>query len=640
MAFFGCRGDNVIEKTLERAGENRTELEKLLEHYKDNAEKLDAARFLIANMAIHYSYDSRMIDSAETILNSIIYTPGLIPTVGDSIKMCWRGSEIFNASKVYDIETVTADYLIDNIDRAFEQYKKRPWNENLDFVSFCELILPYRIGDERLTYWRQKYEAEFSHKLDSLYKGSDVIEACNIMKRLVDDYTGIYNDELLTPHRDALALLKSRVSNCRDDCDRYIYAMRACGIPVTAHHLLVSPENGTSHQWMVLWDSKSGRFLPFGYDGMSLRRDSIDWDGRKKGKIYQFKFGINRERIEGYPSHVMELDGSLLSSENIEDVTESYFGENMADVEVFEESFDRSVYLGVFAKGIFHPVDFGRHYGENFVRFKNIEPNVIYFPICRGLHGWEPCGQPFLVDLKDKVVVFSPDYDYIRPVNLTRKMPLTWRHREWKGKDILGMKFIASENGKFSCPDTLLVVNSDIQGNVLYKEVESKLKYRYIKIIPEKDKAVAGAELLFFSMDSSRPIAYEIVTKLPNTSRMKDLNDGDILTWLSTPINTSVLIRFTVATNLRKIEFSPRNDDNFVWPGQEYEMFYFDRKWISAGRKIANDHSVNFLVPAGAVYLLHNCTKGIEEQVFIYNNSTQLFSLDLPLPDEFSRCGK
>lgn len=52
---------------------------------------------------------------------------------------------------------MTADYLINNIDHAFKVWKHRPWNKTLGFDDFCELILPYRIGNEPLSDWRPVY---------------------------------------------------------------------------------------------------------------------------------------------------------------------------------------------------------------------------------------------------------------------------------------------------------------------------------------------------------------------------------------------------------------------------------------------------------------------------------------------------
>ena len=44
-----------LEHALSMAGENRVELEKVLEYYKNDSLKLEAARFLIRNMPFHFS---------------------------------------------------------------------------------------------------------------------------------------------------------------------------------------------------------------------------------------------------------------------------------------------------------------------------------------------------------------------------------------------------------------------------------------------------------------------------------------------------------------------------------------------------------------------------------------------------------
>ena len=50
--------DNRLEYALRFAESNRTELEKVLDHYSTDPEKLKAARFLIENMPYHYGYES------------------------------------------------------------------------------------------------------------------------------------------------------------------------------------------------------------------------------------------------------------------------------------------------------------------------------------------------------------------------------------------------------------------------------------------------------------------------------------------------------------------------------------------------------------------------------------------------------
>lgn len=60
LLLAGCSEDNrYLRDALKAAGENRTELEAVLEHYRtldNDPQKLEAAKYLIANMPGHYSY--------------------------------------------------------------------------------------------------------------------------------------------------------------------------------------------------------------------------------------------------------------------------------------------------------------------------------------------------------------------------------------------------------------------------------------------------------------------------------------------------------------------------------------------------------------------------------------------------------
>ena len=60
--FFASCTPSPLDYALDFSGSNRSELESVLEHYKDDPEKLAAAKFLIENMPAHYSYKSNEID--------------------------------------------------------------------------------------------------------------------------------------------------------------------------------------------------------------------------------------------------------------------------------------------------------------------------------------------------------------------------------------------------------------------------------------------------------------------------------------------------------------------------------------------------------------------------------------------------
>lgn len=73
--------------------------------------------------------------------------------------------------------------------------------------------------------------------------------------------------------------------------------------------------------------------------------------------------------------------------------------------------------------------------------------------------------------------------------------------------------------------------------------------------------------------------------------------------------------------------YLPRNDANGIYPGNEYELFYFDLNgWQSLGCKIATGYSIEFEnIPSNAVYWLRNHTAGKEERIFTIQNGKQRF---------------
>lgn len=144
--YCGCERRAVdrhdVDATIDLALDNSDELRKVIEHYDGSPEKQEAACWLIANMRYHYGYDTSLLDSVEVELARLVGEPTLVSSIGESNRLKWQRRDIFSTPKVYDHRHIKAEYLIDNIDRAFAQYRKRPWNKHLSISEFCELILP------------------------------------------------------------------------------------------------------------------------------------------------------------------------------------------------------------------------------------------------------------------------------------------------------------------------------------------------------------------------------------------------------------------------------------------------------------------------------------------------------------------
>jgi len=150
-----------LENNLKMAGKNRNELENVLKHYKKTNEKLklQAAEFLISNMDAHAFYQSKSLDSFYKTLDSILTLNDWTERANEKQEILIKTLQTPDFNDIVlipDLEYISADFLIDNIDRAFKSWES-PWAKHLNFDEFCEFLLPYRVSDERPVYWRTQY---------------------------------------------------------------------------------------------------------------------------------------------------------------------------------------------------------------------------------------------------------------------------------------------------------------------------------------------------------------------------------------------------------------------------------------------------------------------------------------------------
>jgi hypothetical protein len=102
-----------------------------------------------------------------------------------------------------------------------------------------------------------------------------------------------------------------------------------------------------------------------------------------------------------------------------------------------------------------------------------------------------------------------------------------------------------------------------------------------------------------------------------------------MLTYFDAPVMSGgwVGLKFPEKKRIKEIKYIPRNDDNHINIGESYELFYYDRGWISLGGKTGDQTHVLVYnnVPENALLLLRNHTKGREERIFTYENGKQVW---------------
>lgn len=623
--FIACHSisDKELNSALEASKENKKELLKVLSHYKDDPLKYKATIFLIKNM-VNYKYTiSNEVDSIKGLMSKIFRHWDL--TEQELQKGLYWQKHIEYEIKS-DIQEITSELLIENIDFSFKVWKEKSWNKNLSFDDFCELILPHRIAEEPLTKWRKKYYEKYNPILDSLYKGNDVIEACNILSDYIKKEKFFFINDFEIPRQGAEFHFNNRIGVCRDACDIAIYIMRSVGIPVTTDMYAVSPEYHSGHQWNVVRDT-TNRYLPFLFDEYRANRNNVFIDKLKKGKVFRMTYKKNKSEKK------LKYLYTPLTNPFLKDVTDEYFGSNKVEF-YFEDNLDNeNIFLGIFtARNGWFPIGKGKVENKKLI-YENIEPFVVYQPLVYQNNKLIPIYYPFMYK-KNKTHVFNLQKQ-IEKVKITRKYPLREHAKKFKVW-VKGAEIRGSNNSDFSPYELLAKVDSLPLENVIYLDINSKKDYSYFQY--KVDSVLSIAEIHFFEKNNKEILFDTIYSdgkpwKDIDLYQLKNCNDNNPLSFFHTwEKETSIFFETKSSKNVKKIKLIPRNDDNFISENDVYELFYNAGKkgWISLGQQKGNKEGVLYFdVPKNSILWLKNHTRGIEEQIFFMRDGEQIFISDL-----------
>lgn len=321
VSLFSCHSfkDQSLEFALRCAGDNRGELEKVLQYYRSDSLKWEAAKFLITNMTYHSGFcDTLFTPDGESYMPDISH-PGhdeaQIKSTFDSLFHC---GFYVKRTKKRDIEIITSDFLIDNIDRAFEVWEKA-WAKNIGFDDFCRYILPYRSSNEPLCHLRKTMQERYLPVLDSAGVSSPV-EACMLLNDLLKDTLNFVG--ILPVYPTVELADKYKQSNCEGLALYFTFLLRAVGIPV-ALDCTTWAKSEDGHFWCAVMDT-TRQWHSFGAGELSCEEHK-KWFSEKRmlipPKVYRCLFMPEPVEMDvkddGYRTYV--------KNPLFKDVTASYY---------------------------------------------------------------------------------------------------------------------------------------------------------------------------------------------------------------------------------------------------------------------------------------------------------------------------
>ncbi|MBO5313869.1 MAG: hypothetical protein J6A70_01105 [Prevotella sp.] len=655
---------------------NKWELYSTLAYYKyidRDTLKYKAACFLIENMPYHYS-QKRIYKDNDTLKLWLHETDSIYYSIVKGHKMDnfpWdtlrhiknARREIIEAdtlpdpviayNMLCDINELEFDFLTDHIDNAFRVWHESPFARNLTFEQFKEYILPYSsvngygFNETGKTYYDLFAKYVMS---DSTADLRTTIQYYNAAINNLRDMNG-------KTHRTVLAGVYDLYSRDFHDCvDVASYGcniLRACGLPVVVEHNICYRSLSGRHYHCSVYNDSTDTWQTFNAES-SLPGDG-DWAFAETANVYRSTYAAQKDtppflKAEG------EYVPSVLDDPCMKDVT-AYLAKTVSITLPFHESTKCNLaYLATYSRdwqGAI-PVTWGvidRSRGE--VTFNHAMPGVLYFPVYYPNESYRTFGQPFYIEMDDSVTVireipYIDENDTSRTsVTLMRKYPRK-PNMERVAEELIGGRFIGSRKGDFSDAVTLLEIKEAPQPALLTYPLSHVGRYKSYRFQASEENNHAHISMLewltpeSYGYTNTMPAKRRHVLSPSDTMavngekhlvRLMDAEKWDDMSWkaeydgnmqTAPSAYPNITLKLKEPQMVTHVRFSPKNADNGICAGDEYELRYWDDGWMSCGTAKAEYEYIEFNnVPHGKLYWLVNLSHGKEEMPFVLDEQAQ-----------------
>lgn len=609
--FTACkqRYSPEMESVLSLAGKNRKELVKVLQHYEQSlgdSLKLEAAKFLILNMPGKYSeYVDLPWNMAATVF--------LRWTSSSNKRLVADTYGLDEPVRKEDVEHITAAYLINNIDLAFQSWLDKPWGKDVPFDVFCEEILPYRVETEPLENWREKALASFAD-LNEMFKDTAFtsVEAC----RMVNEVLPGFQLDWDFPVMSYTQIMASRRGSCESQAALAIFVMRALGIPVTFEYTPKWFRENRGHTWNAVRDS-SGTYISF----MGAETAPGAWHsglGGNTTKIYRLMFA-EQDVLKNVPDTISWEKYPLRTR----DVSSGYDGYETVLV-LGDMLLDPSlnVYLAAWGANTWNIVGLCDSVAV-------LQKNVLYLPLHYTGGRLLPVKDPFIVYEQDSIHFFKPDTlnGYTLELNGISPVLSGWGNRMQHGR------FEGANEPDFSDARLLHQVKSIPSDKFHEVNMPASRAFQYFRYVSPASTAshcnVAEIELFDPSGEVIRgtPVGTDEVWEWSPEMTHDKAYDGDVRTFFDALDNNSWTgLDLGTPRFISKIRYLPRTDNHFgVYVGHVYELFYWgDDGWMSLGEQVGTLDPLRYRIPANALFRVRNVTLNVDSPgIFYMDNDIQ-----------------
>lgn len=631
-----------------------------------DGEEIIAMRFLTRNMSGKYTLDTESVSSNSVFFRTLAEycsKPGFSPVTGlyevaDSLEKA-LGKPMAAPTYSFDADNVGMDYLEGHVQESMQIWNASPWKDEIPFDIFLRYVLPYKAGTE---FWdgagdfiRQKY----SDSLETWASLSLFDAAERIISAVSSGF--ISDGQFFREHPYMYATsfentVRTGLGECNDHNAAIVAALRAFGIPATINTVPYWGNSNASHFWTEvigapkrpLYDNSQ---VDFHSAEEELVSDSFWFKGgiisdttgipaqvklrknRTVSKIYRKNFEINRKSLA---VKSRETIPPFFRDPGLEDITSSRV--ETRDVKIrlrHRHLHHRYAYLCCYSPSdaSWTPVAWARNILGR-ACFKDMGVNVLYMAAVFSDEGISTDGDPFLLRGDGSLRYLSGTSRETDSLTVFSKVPLRTNFAYY-AMLMRGDRILAAR--KADLADTVLVHAIDsIPYYTRELDLAEPVLARYVllctgstdpKFVAELECSKRGPDGTLERLTGT-PFGNPCFSRYP----LADAFDGDPLTYsfLDKREGNAGFIGLDLGHEavIDRISFCPRNDDNAIIPGDDYELFCWrDGRWLSLGRQAGGrDRRLHYAgIPRDALLRVHDHTRGKENRPFTLEDGIQVW---------------
>jgi hypothetical protein len=385
--------DARIEDALAKAGANRAQIESFLARAAQtgDAQKRDAARWLVANMDGHGFAEIRLVakDGAVLPYDAVDYKSFAEAKAAlDAIEKSHPGADFQKTRFDSDLEHASADFLMTHLDGAFDAWRTLPWAKPIRYEVFRECILPYRGSNEPLSLWRNPARERLAALCTENAGESDVRAFGEKVRAQVHPWVGFTDLFYLHPTDQSYdEMCARRLGRCEDITNMVSFGMRSVAAMCASDYTPWWAASDNNHAWEVVLDAEGN-----GRAGLAGRA----------AKVYRKTFAHQPNSLAAI-KRVDEVVPKWLGGSHYVDVTAQYQPTSDVTVALGGVSPEtlathRFAYLAVFNGGAWRPIHWGA-IEDGKARFDAMGRNIAYLPMLHAKGSDIPAGEPFVLDV-------------------------------------------------------------------------------------------------------------------------------------------------------------------------------------------------------------------------------------------------